>query len=187
MGCLYSIQSLSGKVYIGITMGSAAERFHRHCTDSERGEDSLLCRAIRKYGKENCILTTLVHSDDWKVLCQLEKDYIRHFNTKTHAGYNLTDGGDGSVGLKWNEEQRKRQSEILLGRKMPFRKSCTREPGFGGKKHRLESKVRIAVTSATNYAKYWKISYSVYDAQFVVGDFFHLTNEYPTWLTSLQA
>jgi len=187
MGCLYSIQSPSGKVYIGITSRSAEERFQAHW-ESAGGAVSLIKNALRKYGREACTLTELVYSDDWEVLCTLEKDYIKHFNTKSPNGYNMTDGGDGSVGLKWNEEQRRHMSEVLRGNK--YATGCQHtEDGLRRMKESLlgnrraanmsvEGRARIACSMISRHFSSSVTEFSYYDAQFVVGHFSRLMREF---------
>jgi hypothetical protein len=45
-------------------------------------------------------LTTLATSDDWDVLCDLERQAIEFFQTRHPCGYNLTIGGNGGKGSK---------------------------------------------------------------------------------------
>lgn len=168
MGCLYSIQFPNGKMYVGITLGIAERRFHRHCTDSERGNCLAVNSALRKYGRDACILTTLVHSDDWEVLCQLEKDYISHFNTKVPNGYNLTDGGEGRSGIEVSEHTREKISKSLVGnaraKGIKFseesRQRC--REGQLGREHPEEVKRKMSASAFARWSKpYSKIRISV--------------------------
>lgn len=116
MGHLYKIDFPSGKSYIGITSRTAEHRFSEHAVDAlEKNSTHIIHNAIRKYGVSACEIVTLATEDDWATLCQMEKIAIKQFNSKSPNGYNMTDGGDGSVGLKWNEAQRNRMSEVLIG------------------------------------------------------------------------
>jgi hypothetical protein len=105
----------NGKSYVGITSGTAHARLLSHLREAERyGAAKLVGNALLKYAGAYTV-TELAYSDDWKMLCALEKQYIAHYRTKAPSGYNMTDGGDGSKGLRWNEDQRARASARLLG------------------------------------------------------------------------
>ena len=106
---LYQLLFPNGKSYIGITRLTAEKRFIRHC---ESGSTMRACQyAIRKYGKENIIINVLATVDDWELLCLAEMEAIEKFNSKHPNGYNLTDGGESSIGFKHTEESRKKMSE----------------------------------------------------------------------------
>lgn len=101
MGALYRIQFPNGKSYIGITMKTAAERFARHCANlfDQDKADLALVRAMKKYGADRAVLTTLAICDDWGALCLMESRAIVAYGTKFPRGYNLTDGGEGLQGV----------------------------------------------------------------------------------------
>jgi group I intron endonuclease len=104
MGCLYRISFPSGKSYIGITMHTALGRFAEHCYEATRDNDRALKRALRKYGKDSATLETLAISNDWGYLTDIERRAIKVFGTFGHGGYNMTVGGDGSLGYKHTPE-----------------------------------------------------------------------------------
>jgi hypothetical protein len=58
---------------------------------------------------------TLMVADDWSYLCEMEVAAIRAFGTMAPGGYNLTAGGEGTLGFKATESQRKRQSDARRG------------------------------------------------------------------------
>ena len=55
---------------------------------------------------------------------QIEKDTILEFKYFGYPLVNLTNGGEGMSGYKQPEEQRKRVSEKLQGRKMTLEQRC---------------------------------------------------------------
>ena len=126
MGCLYQIEFPNGKSYIGITKYDAEKRFAGHCEGAAKGRNLILHNAIRKHGKENCKIRTLVIANDAEYLKDLEIKAIATFNTRHPNGYNSTRGGDGMLGLaeeveatrvqkikeKWQDpEYKKKKSE----------------------------------------------------------------------------
>jgi hypothetical protein len=105
---LYKISfKTSGKAYIGISSVSAESRFKVHSTKFKH----LIGKAFKKYGKDDAELTVLAEHDDWNVLCQMEITAIIEHGTRAPVGYNLTDGGEGTVGVIYTEEQKKLASE----------------------------------------------------------------------------
>lgn len=152
----------NGKSYVGITSFSAAERLAGHLYETARwGNKKYVGSALTKYA-EQFTVTELVYSDDWKALCALEKQYIAHYKTKKPLGYNLTDGGDGSKGLKWNEEQRAAAAKRLLGntraagcRHSPEGLERLRQTMLGNKRavnctHTAEGRARIRASQLGN-------------------------------------
>ena len=111
MGDLYKLTSPSGKSYIGITTATALSRWAnhvRHATKSRaRGP---LYAAIRKYGPSAFVVDVLAHADTWESLCALELSAIAEHGTLSPAGYNLTAGGDGVVGMAPEAKQRHRDN-----------------------------------------------------------------------------
>lgn len=105
----------NNKLYIGITSKTISKRLKTHFEDSNHtnpNNKSHLHNAIRKYGKE-CFKTELLDKAfSWRKVCKLETKYIKMMNTKSPNGYNLTDGGEGAVGIKWNQESRRKASKI---------------------------------------------------------------------------
>lgn len=142
MGCLYILTFPNGKQYVGITTKTAEKRFAAHCYEAGKSSKrtSVLHRAINVHGPESVDVQTIAFSDDWNCLCDLERQAIGFFETRSPLGYNLTDGGDGaSPGSKWHlgfrhtDEQRRRWS---LERK--------------GYKHTDEAKAKIAAAGLGN-------------------------------------
>jgi len=98
---LYKLDFPNGKSYIGITSKTAQQRFKEHCCQSKNKNP---CQsAIKKYGKENVKLTVLSTVDNWELLCLAEIEAIEKFNTFKPNGYNITKGGEGAYGFKWDD------------------------------------------------------------------------------------
>lgn len=116
--------------YIGQTTKTAEERFryHKSCNKSYIGN------AIRAHGAENFIIAILKECTGKEELDCWEKYFIKARNTKVPNGYNLTDGGEGTVGLERTPEHCKNISESKKGDKHPFY----------GKHHTPEHRANIA-------------------------------------------
>lgn len=111
MSTLYKLTAPNGKSYIGISKKPTESRWKKH-QEHARGKRvaGVIYSAIRKYGADNFRVETLVVADDWNYLCDLERKAICVFGTKTPHGYNVTDGGEGTIGRLVSDEQRKNMS-----------------------------------------------------------------------------
>lgn len=108
MGQLYKLSFPNGKAYIGITSRTMTKRLHAHSAPSC---DTLVGRAIRKFGKQHVVVTILAENPDWSILCGMEISAIKNHGTKTPNGYNVTDGGEGVLGHKHSDETKRKLSK----------------------------------------------------------------------------
>lgn len=114
MGCMYMIESPSGKQYIGITAKDISSRWKAHKAYALRSIEGALQKAIKKYGADKMAVKVLVIADNYEYLKELEVKAIAAYNTKVPNGYNMTDGGDGVLGVVITAEGRKRRSLAQL-------------------------------------------------------------------------
>jgi group I intron endonuclease len=137
VGELYLLTFLNGKQYVGVTSTNARRRRIVHLHHARKGRKGALQRAIRKYGQLSFTTQTLVIANDWGYLCDLEQKAIAAFRTRAPAGYNLTNGGEGTLGGDRPPELRKHISEA-------HKKSGHRPPSSKGYRHTAEAKAKIA-------------------------------------------
>ena len=72
------------------------------------GSGKIMKRAIKKYGKDNFTKEILEICKTKKELDKLEKFWIHELNSTNNViGYNITDGGEGCLGLRHSEETKK--------------------------------------------------------------------------------
>lgn len=102
-GLVYKATSPSGKVYIGITVTSLKERIRIHLRAVRNCSKIPFHNAIRKYKPENINWEIIDYANKWSELCDLEKNHIKLYDSYKN-GYNLTLGGEGTFGLKHEEE-----------------------------------------------------------------------------------
>jgi hypothetical protein len=84
----------------------------------------------------------------WDEACQMEKDLIKQYgriNLNTGILANLTDGGDGAVGLIRTEEHSRKISESLTGRKLSDDHKKSVSLGSIGKKHSDDTKHKQSI------------------------------------------
>ena len=106
MGIVYkAVNQINKKVYIGITSRSLKVRIREHNKIKKHSMTFAFSRAIQKYGKENFIWSVEFESGNYAELQQKEIELIKHYNGNS---YNLTDGGQGTLGLKtpWTTERK---------------------------------------------------------------------------------
>jgi group I intron endonuclease len=124
-GLIYLIiNTINGKRYIGQTVKTLRQRWQQHKAHAKQGADTLLGKAIRKYGPESFTIEVVAESyapfldDAEKLAIWVYQSHVRR------GGYNLTHGGDGTpagpdnpnYGKPRSEEIRKKISESNTGR-----------------------------------------------------------------------
>jgi group I intron endonuclease len=111
---LYRLTSPSGKAYIGIAK-NVRKRWLEHSHAARCGSKCALHKAIRKYGFDNFKKEILLIST-FSYVKDIEVRAIAAYSTMIPAGYNMTTGGDGTIGFKHSEESKRLRSEKLKGR-----------------------------------------------------------------------
>ena len=102
MGYIYKIENIiNHKIYIGQTTQTIEIRQKEHIDAAKYGHNSVIYRAMRKYGVENFIFTEIEKCND-DSLDDREIYWISYFDTYNN-GYNSTIGGQGVQ--KYNKEK----------------------------------------------------------------------------------
>lgn len=140
-GYIYMIENSSNKKkYIGQTV-DRKKRMERHLQNMRNGVQSKLYSAMRKYGEEVFTISILEAVYSKEEADEAEEFYIELFDTYHGDGYNMTLGGDGFVkgehhpmygkthseesrrkiglghkGKVISDDQKKKQSDSMLGK-----------------------------------------------------------------------
>lgn len=115
-GVVYEIKcTISGKSYIGVTIRTLSRRWQAHVRNAHSGSQTALAFAIRKYGAENFAMTAIASCWDHDSLMATEQLIIVERKTRTPNGYNLSDGGRGTLNPSPQTRLKKRMA--LLGKK----------------------------------------------------------------------
>ena len=102
----------NGKIYIGQTVESLKKRIGRHLYESrEGGLSTPFYRALRLYGREAFTWEIVDEAASRKELSEKECLWIERCNSLKPSGYNLTKGGEGSVGFRHSIESRAKITE----------------------------------------------------------------------------
>lgn len=114
-----AINKITGKSYIGIDSNWPHRKSaHKHAV--KRGSNLVFHNAIRTYGWENFEWEIVEQSDDYAEMLNLREEfYIRKFNTHylEGDGYNMTFGGEATLGWSPSDVTRQRISEANIGKK----------------------------------------------------------------------
>jgi len=120
---------VNGKRYVGLTVKTLRKRIINHlCAQTCIGS------ALRKYGLDLFDLSIIDNAEDAKSLYEKEQHWIRFYGCKEPNGYNMTDGGEGTIGMKYSEESKRKISESAKGNKK-----------WLGKIHTEESKRKMSI------------------------------------------
>lgn len=118
MGYIYKITNkLNNKVYIGQTRSARpTDRYAKHKYIASHLEKekyvSLIHRAMNKYGLDNFTFEIIEEVEN-NLLNKKEMEYIQIYNSLVPNGYNLTKGGEGTLGFSrpQSEEEKNRRRE----------------------------------------------------------------------------
>ena len=124
---------ITHKKYVGQTVRSFDERLKEHV----RKRKTLLGKAINKYGLENFYYCVLYEAKTIEELNEMEKYFIKVFDTVAPNGYNLCIGGENTAGYKHTSETK---HKMRLAKKGMYK---GKENPFYKKKHSDEVRARM--------------------------------------------
>lgn len=121
---IYKItNNLNGKIYIGqhkYNSDKYTDDYESLLADGYWGSGILIKRAIKKHGKNNFTKDILVsHLECKEAADEAEKVFIKCYRELGADEYNLTDGGDGSLGRKLSEEAKEKLAIVNRGKVIP--------------------------------------------------------------------
>lgn len=111
--------TVNGKQYVGQTNNFQRREYDWYNINWDYA-GSLINNARKKYGVENWNTEILKECSTVDETNYWETFYIKQLNTKYPSGYNLTDGGEGSIGCVFSDERKKKLSEKMKGEGNPF-------------------------------------------------------------------
>lgn len=135
---------INDKCYIGKTSSTLKKRIKGHLDKTRSGSKTYFHNAVRKWGLDNFQWEVLEECSD-ALVDSIEKAWIGLYRAMGKVLYNLTDGGEGTIGHKWPEERKLAQS-------------------INRKGHVVTTEARVKIGAAnkgrhnTNRAKTWDIT-----------------------------
>lgn len=153
---VYLVTNLvNGKKYVGVTSQGVQERFKEHLWDAHKGSKTIFHNAIRKYGVENFELTTL-ESDIPDADAESRERYYIALHRSYYIyrqGYNMTEGGNGTVGYVFTEEDRKKLSKANKGRKFSEERNQRMKEIMTGREYKQEWKDALSRSRLGRFTK----------------------------------
>ena len=142
MGFIYCLTFPNKKQYIGQTTRTVEQRISEHKMSSNKCR--LLKNAVNKY--KNFEVETLLEIENDK-LDHWERHYIKELNTISPNGYNLTDGGEGSIPCEETREKMRKSHANRVVHEY-WRQQISK--GLMGHKHSDETKEKIRQARINN-------------------------------------
>ena len=136
--------TINAMQYVGITK-DLNRRWKQH--KSSDGSSRYLHPAIKKHGIENFVFTHVADAFDLDCAKFIEKLLIKEKNTKAPFGYNLTDGGEGTIGYVFSEESKQKMRDSAKGQERSIESNIKRSITLKGNKNSL-GKLRSEETRA---------------------------------------
>lgn len=111
---------ISGRQYIGRTAQGLKARWRKHVWEATKGRhiNIALHNAIRKYGENSFSIEVLARFISETDLLDAERLFIYVHQNNNARLYNMTQGGDGSLGLKHRNCTKIKIREKALARDM---------------------------------------------------------------------
>lgn len=142
---LYRLTSPSGKSYIGVSVRPKI-RFYEHRRAASIGSTSALYKAVRKYGWDKFKVDILARGGN-EYIKELEIKAIAAFSCRVPLGYNITAGGDGTLGVSRSDEIKERIAASNRGQKRTEEQKATMRAARVGRKLSEEHKRNIGLAS----------------------------------------
>lgn len=119
---IYSIYSKSqNKYYIGKSI-DIHKRILKHQSDLRlnKHHSNYLQNVYNKYGLDDLVFSIIKECPNYsnEQLCEIEQKYIKQYDS-FHNGFNMTEGGEGTIGRKFSPETLQKMSERVKGNKNP--------------------------------------------------------------------
>ena len=126
---------INGKIYIGFDSKWPNRQKNHKNSYLKLGQK--FYRAIRKYGWDNFEWSVIYQSKDKQhTLTVMEPFFIKQYNSFGQYGYNLTTGGEGTFGYKFNQNTINLFKHQRCGSKNSmYGKIGILNPNFGNKCH----------------------------------------------------
>lgn len=155
-GIIYkATNKINGKVYIGQTVCSFHKRKLKHFSKANEKKPSMhFHRALKKYGKSNFTWEIIENCNSKQELDDMEFHYIKQYDSFKN-GYNMTFGGEGTIGRVCKESTKRKISKTKTGVKFDAEMRAKWSRVHKGRK---KSKSHVKAV-AKSVSRYWEITY----------------------------
>ena len=140
---IYKITNLvNGKYYKGMHSTNNLD-------DGYKGSGSAILKSFKKYGKKNHKIEILEFCENREQLEKREREIVNLDEVKNPNSYNLAVGGNGGY-FQWTDEQKKKISDALKGRKISKEVRENMSRGQKGRIHTEETRMKIGNANRGN-------------------------------------
>ena len=150
MACVYVLHLASSPEdirYVGITKyDDAASRLKEHMWNAKIGKPYHVYNWIRKAieDQEEIVATVLVSNLSWKQAAAEEVKFIDQYRSAGLDLTNMTDGGEGSIGVVRSEDYRTRLSRSHKGKIFSEEHKEKLAAVWTGRKHSEETRLKMS-------------------------------------------
>lgn len=149
----------SGDGYFGITKRSPPSRWAEHVHDSRRkrgNRRAFLHNAIRQYGADAFTFEVVRTVATREEACDIERAMIAEFQTMRPRGFNLTSGGESTVGTKHSDETRAKnkarwEDPAFKGNTLVGLRRNARWTGPDAERHKQDAAKRMSERNKQNW------------------------------------
>lgn len=139
-------------LYVGYAK-NPKKRMREHRNPTKKEQHKHLYRAMASHGKENFFMTVICERETLEEIKQTEIDHIKMYKESGAILYNHSDGGEGSSGYKWTDEQKVKisgENHPQFG-KIPSEETKLKISNANtGSKHSEEAKIKISKARDSN-------------------------------------
>ena len=150
MACVYVLHLASSPEdirYVGISKyDDAANRLKEHMWNAKTGKPYHVYNWIRKAveDQEEVVATVLVSNLSWKQAAAEEVKFIDQYRSAGLDLTNMTDGGEGSIGVVRSEDYRTRLSKSHKGKIFSEEHKEKLAAVWTGRKHSDETRLKMS-------------------------------------------
>ena len=152
MACVYVLHLASSPEdirYVGISKyDDATSRLKEHMWNAKMGKPYHVYNWIRKAAQdqEEIVATVLIANLSWEQAVAEEVRLIAHYRSAGLDLTNMTDGGEGSVGVVRSEDYRSRLSKSHKGKVFSEEHKEKLAAVWTGRKHSEETRLKMSKT-----------------------------------------
>jgi len=157
-GIIYKVTNIvNGKIYIGQTINTLEYRKHGHEKKSRSKKNISTCfhKAIKKYTPENFKWEILEYCNSKDELDEMEFHYIKQYNSFNPNGYNMTFGGEGTIGRACAQETKDKISASKVGKLL----SEEHKQVLSDMRRGVPKNKQHVLNVAKAKSQYWSITY----------------------------
>jgi group I intron endonuclease len=110
-----TLNKINGKIYIGFDSNWPRRKLEHKSHSKDNCETQILHKAIKKYGWDNFEWEVIYQSKDYEHCLNVMENYFIKEYKSFGDGYNMTKGGEGSLGNKnWLDKKHSNETKLKM-------------------------------------------------------------------------